>query len=62
MADILITYDVSDKNKEMKVALKALGYMDNWKSNEQTYYLPNTTMWKKDTTVSQGIEDMQACM
>jgi len=58
MSDALITYDVSSKQIEMKERLKVKGYMDRWLANGRTYYLPNTTLWKQNTTAEQGKSDM----
>ena len=58
MAQILITYDVSGRQVEMKSELKTLGYSDSWQASGKTYYLPNTTLWKKDVSASQGKTDM----
>lgn len=57
MANVLITYDVSARNPEVKAALKALGYMDSWESEGVTYNLPNTTLWKQGSA-QQGKTDM----
>lgn len=53
---ILISYDISEKHKDMKKELKALGYFDGWKDCN----LPNTTLWKKEGTVDQANQDMQS--
>lgn len=60
MANVLITYDVSDKNKEVKDSLKAKGYSDNWTSDKVKYSLPNTTLWKSESTAETGKVDMEA--
>ncbi|SEO20376.1 hypothetical protein SAMN05444671_0699 [Flavobacterium sp. CF108] len=59
---ILISYDVSDKNKEVKDALIALGYKESWKNagNEKIYHLPNTTLWHQSKSSKQGLVDMQS--
>lgn len=61
VGEILISYDVSDKNPEVKAALIGLGYMKTWKN--QSYpnggTLPNTTLWHKSKTSDQGLRDMQ---
>jgi hypothetical protein len=54
----VITYDVSGKQAEVKKRMKALGYLDAWKSGEIVYYLPNTTLWKKGKTKTDAISDL----
>jgi len=56
----LITYDVSRGQPEVKQALKNLNYLDYWKENNITYYLPNTTLWKKDIEQGYALKEMQA--
>lgn len=58
---ILISYDVSDKNPEVKAALIELGYAKTWKNqgNPKIYTLPNTTLWHASKTSDQGLLDMQ---
>jgi hypothetical protein len=42
---ILITYDVSIRQPEVKKELKTKGFLDYWVDNQISYYLPNTTLW-----------------
>ncbi len=56
----LITYDVSGRQPEVKKALKELSYFDSWISDNKTYYLPNTTLWKKDISQSDALKEMQS--
>jgi len=68
MNDVLITYDIAEgkgeesKHTEVKDAMKALGYMQSFNYGEGTdkkkYYLPNTSLWKKDTTSSTAVDDL----
>jgi hypothetical protein len=62
VGSILISYDVSDKNKEVKDALVALGYREFWKNrdNPKIYHLPNTTLWHESKNSNQGLADMQS--
>lgn len=55
----MITYDVSKKNTPVKDAMKEKGYLDYWKANEKTYYLPNTTLWKKDVSTATALQDLK---
>jgi hypothetical protein len=55
----LITYDVSRRQPEVKKALKALNYFDYWTDNATTYYLPNTTLCKKDITQDNALSEMK---
>lgn len=68
--DILITYDLAEKGGQVskhtavKDGMKALGYMESFSTtDEQTkvktiYYLPNTTLWRKETTSTQAKTDL----
>jgi hypothetical protein len=69
--DVLIMYDIEselfdDKNSVVKDAMKELGYHDHFKypdpndkDKKITYYLPNTTLWRKDTTPLTAKNDLQ---
>ena len=58
--DVLLTYDVSDKQSEVKKELRALGYLSKFTFDGKTIYLPNTTVWKKDTgDFNKAISDIQ---
>jgi len=65
--DILITYDLApdfwgvNKNTDVKNEMKSLGYMESFKSDGTTYTLPNTTLWKGNTTSKQGKNDLIKC-
>jgi hypothetical protein len=61
--NILITYDIEEKagsgsakNTAVKNAMKKNGYFDEFTASDPTtnvktdYYLPNTSLWKKDIT------------
>lgn len=58
---ILISYDVSDRNPEVKAALLELGYQDRWSytNSNRIYLLPNTTLWHHNKSSDQGLLDMQ---
>ena len=56
----LITYDVSRRQPEVKKALKNLNYLDFWANNHITYYLPDTTLWKKDIEQGDALKEMKA--
>ena len=59
--DVVVTYDVSAKQSEVKAAMVARGYMDRWNSNDgTTYYLPNTTLWKKNIELRNAVQDIAA--
>jgi hypothetical protein len=58
---IVLTYDVSDKNEEVKDALKELGYSDAWQnlSTHKNYHMPDTTVWHASKEVSQVIKEIK---
>lgn len=55
----LITYDITIRHTEAKSAMQAKGYFDYWTANNQNYYLPNTSLWKQNTTPQAALADMQ---
>lgn len=62
--DVLISYDVNDKQDEVKKELKKLNYMDNFLFENQTTtnYLSETTLWKRDTnTPTSKVEMVKVC-
>lgn len=62
--DILINYDLAEKAGEeskhtaVKEGMKALRYMESFTVNKVRYYLPNTTLWKKEITSEQAKNDL----
>lgn len=67
MSQILLTYDLQQndfkesKHAEVKNEMKKMGYMDSWTANSKTYYLPNTTLWRKDVSLTQSKTDLHNC-
>lgn len=61
VAKVLISYDVSDKNPEVKAALIALNYYDYFTLGTavKVYYLPNTTLWHKTKSSDQAVDDIK---
>ncbi|MFN3754525.1 hypothetical protein [Flavobacterium sp.] len=61
VAKVLISYDVSAKNPEVKAALLALNYYDHFTlgSASRVYELPNTTLWHKTKSSDQAMSDMK---
>lgn len=70
--NVLITYDLVEdakhesKHSQVKKTMKEGGYMDSFTVTGDTtktvYTLPNTTLWKKDTTPDQAKKDLQAAV
>ncbi len=58
--DSLITYDVPNRHKEVKDGMIAKGYAKSFKSGEQSYILPNTTIWRANTAPATALADLQA--
>lgn len=69
--DILITYDIEEKagtgsakNTAVKNAMKTNGYYDYFTTTDSatnvktTYYLPNTSLWKKNITSATAKADL----
>lgn len=61
MATVLITYDVSAKHVQVKASLTSepYNYYDAAKVGNNPFNLPNTTLWKPDTTAAQAKLDME---
>lgn len=57
IGNVLISYDVSDKNPEVKAALQALNYSDSFTLG--IYNLPNTTLTHKAKSSDQAMADMK---
>ncbi len=58
---ILVSYDINRLHIEVKNAMKALGYTDNWHyGTGKTYQLPNTTLWKNNISSNQAISDLKS--
>lgn len=59
----VVTYDVSDKNPEMKSEMVSKGYRDGWlegpEGNKKKINLPYSTLWHKDKTPQQGLQDLK---
>lgn len=58
----IVSYDVSDKNNEFKDEMISRGYRDGWlegpKDNQRRIYLPYSSLWHKDKTPKQGLQDL----
>lgn len=55
----MITYDVTKKHTAIKAALSKKGYHDYWRANGKTYYLPNTSLWKKGVSTATALHDLK---
>ena len=68
--DTLITYDITEDrlheslNTKVKDAMKVLGYSESINHTDPDtkvktkYWLPNTTLWKSDTTPEEAKADL----
>ena len=49
--NVMICFEVSSKNEQVRKELASKGYMTNWKvkrgKDEITFHLPSNAMWKK---------------
>ncbi len=58
--DAVINYDVSGRHTDVKAAMKARGYLDYWTDpTGKAVYLPNTTLWKRNTELEPAVRDIQ---
>jgi hypothetical protein len=55
----VITYDVSERQEEVKAEMLKRKYFDAWRSNNVRYILPNSTLWKLDIELSAAKEELQ---
>ena len=56
----VITYDVSERQADVKAEMIKRGYYDAWRSDNVRYVLPNSTLWKKDIELSAAKEELKA--
>lgn len=56
----LLTYDVGEKQKEVKNELLQKGYRKTWTLENRVCYLPDTTLWKESTSSSVAIADIKS--
>ena len=61
VANVLMFYDVSAKNPDVKAALLALNYHDHYTLENalKVYHLPDTTLWHKTKSPDQAMSDMK---
>lgn len=59
IGNLLISYDVSAKNTEVKAALLALNYYDYFTQDGKNYHLPNTTLFHQKKSSDQAMADMK---
>ena len=49
--NVMLCFEVSGKQEQVKKELASKGYMSSWKvkrgKDEKTFHLPSNTMWKK---------------
>jgi hypothetical protein len=54
----VITYDVSDKQSEVKSAMLGLGYNDHWVYEGAVYNLPDTTLWHQAVSREDALQHL----
>lgn len=59
---ILITYEVTKGEEEVKEAMKKMNYFDEWESDNISYPLPPSTLWRKERQVKEGLQDIQGAI
>jgi|ERR1035437_9325660 hypothetical protein len=63
--NVMICFEVSEKQEQVRKDLTASGYMSNWKvkrgREESTFHLPSNALWKKGEHMSpaKAKEDLQ---
>jgi hypothetical protein len=60
--NVLISYDIPHSHKAVKDSMKSKGYLETWNytGSSKTYVLPNTTLWKPDTSSDTAMSDLKA--
>lgn len=59
IGNVLISYDVSAKNPEVKAALLKLNYYEAFNQDGKNYNLPNTTLFHQNKSSDQAMVDMK---
>ena len=61
VGNVLISYDVESGHKQVKDAMKELGYEEYWRETTQSpvFQLPNTTLWHSNKSSNQAIADLK---
>ena len=55
----LISYDIPHSHAAVKSMMKDKGYYEHAYYSPKTYQLPNTTLWRPDTSSDQAMQDLQ---
>lgn len=59
--DALISYDIPHSHDLVKKSMKGKGYLDTWNyTNNPTYGLPSTTLWRSNTSSDTAMNDLKA--
>lgn len=60
--NVLISYDIPHSHKPVKDSMKSKGYRETWsyEGDSKKYSLPNTTLWKPDTSSDTAMSDLKA--
>lgn len=58
---VLISYDIPHSHKAVKDSMKGKGYLETWNysGSSKIYTLPNTTLWKPDTSSDTAMSDLK---
>ena len=65
--NVMLCFEVSEKQEEVRNALASRGYMLSWKikrgADETSYHLPSNALWKKGEHMSPTMakEDLNKC-
>jgi hypothetical protein len=61
LGNAIISYDLNTAHIAVKQAMIDRGYLDHCTLNNLTYDLPNTTLWRRNTSTGQILSDLQDC-
>lgn len=54
-----ITYDINIGHSEVKDSMRIKGYYSAWVTNNVTYYLPSTSLWKNGIELAAARKDLE---
>jgi len=59
MSGALVTFYVSDRETEVRDAMLQRGYEDSWEYDGAIYDLPDSMVWKENTSLETALTDLR---
>lgn len=61
LGTVLISYDLANGHTLVKQSMLSKGYYDGWQDDlTGSHKLPNTTLWKPNTSTDQALSDLRS--